>query len=229
MLNRVADRNAKDCDLLVWVFDATNARVLLQVKHLAERIQNVKAPGQLPVCVLNKVDKVSKPALLPMIQALSEMKLFSEIIPLSARTGVGLDRLRHVLSPELPAGEPLYPTDQVTDRSQDFRITEAIREKIYEATRQEVPYSVWIEAEHWQGEETGSKVPTIRAVIHVDSDSRKGILIGKQGEMLKRVGTRARRDIEAMVGHQICLKLHVDVQKGWKENANLLNQYLELE
>jgi GTP-binding protein Era len=229
LLNRVADRNAKDCDLLVWVFDASNARVLQHVQNLSERIRKLRNEARLPICVLNKVDKIAKPSLLPMIQALSATGLFSEIIPLSARTGAGLERLRGVLSPVLPEGQPLYPTDQITDRSQDFRITELIREKIYEATRQEIPYSAWIEVERWAGDVPEAKVPTIRAVIHVDSDSRKGILIGKQGEMLKRIGTRARQDIEKVVGSQICLKLHVDVQQGWKDNAHLLNQYLELE
>lgn len=227
LLNHVADRNAQDCDFLVWVFDVSNERTMVQVKRLQPKIEKWKAEGKQAICVLNKVDKVAKPALLPLIAELHALNLFSEIIPMSAKKGDGIANLRQALTPKLPEGQAMYPAEMVTDRSQDFQIAESIREKIYEATRQEMPYAVRIEIEHYATDNEG-KVPMVRAVIHVDSDSRKGILIGKGGEMLKRIGTNARQDIETMLGHQICLKLFVDVQRGWKDNANLVNQYLEL-
>lgn len=227
LLNRVADKNAKECDLLAWVFDASNPRVLAQFEKLRDKVAKFK-PKERSFCILNKVDKIPKETLLPMIQALYESGVFSEIIPISAKTGVGVPEVAKVFRKLLPQGEAMYPADFVTDRPKEFLITEAIREKIYRATHQEVPYSVWIEIEHSELENPEVKVPTVRAVLHVDSSSRKGILIGKQGAMLKEIGTRARQDIEAFLNRQICLKLFVDVQDEWRKNANHLNRYLEL-
>ena len=229
LLNRVADKNAAECEILVWTFDASNPRVLGQIEKLKKKISEFK-PKSHSICVLNKVDVMPKPSLLPMIEAIHKLDLFSNIIPVSARKSIGLDGLLSALDAPLPEGPRLYPGDESTDRPQSFMISEFIREKIYRATRQEVPYSVRIELEEFQDpEQEKVKVPTIRAVIHVDSDSRKAIIIGKGGEMLKRIGTEARKEIETLVGHQICLKLFVDVQKDWKNDSRQVNQYLELE
>lgn len=228
LLNRVADKNAKECDVLAWVFDASSPRCFQQIEKLAEKIKNFK-PAELSLCVLNKADKIPKPTLLPLIEQIAKLGLFSEIVPISALRGQNLDNLQKVLRAKLPEGEPLYPKDMVTDRPEEFLITELIREKIYRATYQEVPYSAWIEVEEGTKEEREAKVPTYRAVIHVDSASKKGILIGQGGAMLKRIGTEAREEIENLLGRHICLKLHVDVQNEWKRDANHLNRYLELE
>jgi GTP-binding protein Era len=231
LLNRVADKNASECEVLVWTFDASNPRVMHQIYKLKTKIAQFKSKEN-SVCVLNKIDLVPKPSLLPMMDEIIKMDLFSEVIPISARKNNGVDHLKNIINKPLPSGPQFYPAEQVTDRSQSFLMSEFIREKIYRATRQELPYSVWIEMEEWQDpEDEGKKkkVPTYRAVIHVDSDSRKAILIGKGGEMLKRIGSEARKEIEQMLGHQVCLKLFVDVQKDWKENSRQLNAYLELE
>lgn len=229
LLNRVAENNARDCDVLAWVFDASSPRVIGHIDNLKPKISALGAPEK-SLCVLNKVDLVAKPALLPLIQHVFEMGIFGEIVPVSARTGDGLDRLSSLFEGKLPEGEKLYPEEMVTDRPQPFRFSEAIREKIYQATRQELPYSVWIQIEESYGEQWDTtSVPTIRAIIHVDSPSRKAILIGKGGLMLKRIGMAARKDIEAIVGHQICLKLHVDVQNEWKSDSHQLSRYLELD
>lgn len=224
LLNKVAERHAKDCDVLVWVFDASNPRVLLQIQKMREKILALK-PKEKTFLVLNKVDKVAKPSLLPIMEAVIKLDLFHEIIPMSARKKDGLENLLKAVRPELSTGEKLFPDDDITDRPAQFLVSELVREKIYRATNQEVPYSVWVEIEEWEKE---AKCPTIRAVIHVDSDSKKPILIGKKGEMLKRVGTEARREIEALLGHQVCLKLHVDVEKGWKTDSRRVEEYLEL-
>lgn len=231
LLNVVADQKASGCDAVVWVFDASGSRVFEQILKLKEKIKALK-PQELSFCVLNKVDKVDKLKLLPMTQSIWELGLFREVIPLSAKKGSGVDRLIKAVNPVLPEGEKLYPEDSVSDRSVDFHLSEFIREKIYQATHQEVPYSSWIEIERWNEKEEAEKVvktETIHATIHVDSDSRKGILIGKKGEMLKKIGTEARKDIEAFLGKHICLKLHVNVQSKWKEDSRFLNRYLELE
>jgi GTP-binding protein Era len=139
-----------------------------------------------------------------------------------------VERLITILRAALPSGVPLFPRDMVTDRSEQFLVSEMVREKIYAATRQEIPYCARVEIEGWENPDEERRFPTIRAVIHVDSNSRKGILIGKGGEMLKRIGTAAREEIEKHLGTKVVLKLHVDVEQEWKNNPSLLNQYLEL-
>ena len=231
LLNRVADKNAGECEVLVWTFDASNPRVLLQISKLKTKISQFKSKEN-SVCVLNKIDLIPKLSLLPLMNEIIKLDIFNHVIPISAKKKDGVENLLNLIQQPLPEGPQLYPSEQVTDRSESFLITEFIREKIYRATRQELPYSVWIELEEWQDPEEAQKpkkTPTYRAVIHVDSESRKAILIGKGGEMLKRIGTEARAEIEAHVGHQICLKLFVDVQKDWKDNSRRLNAYLELE
>ena len=229
LLNQVADKNAKEADLLIWVFDASQANPLSQVTRLEKKIASFR-PASHSICVLNKIDKIPKPALLPLMQAIHDLNLFSAVIPISARKGDGIEQLVNFVKPLIPEGVALYPTDKKTDRPINFLISELIREKVYRLTYQELPYSIWIDIEETPGEEKeGKRVPDLRAVMHVDSESRKAILIGKQGAMLKEIGIAARKDIEELLGHQICLKLHVKVQEQWKEDANLLNRYLELQ
>lgn len=225
LLNGVADQKAAGCDAVMWVFDVSQKRVFDQILKLKEKIQQLKTQEK-SFCVLNKVDKIEKTQLLPLIQSIWELGLFREIIPVSAKRGNGMARLIEAANQVLPEGENLYPESSISDRSEDFHLSEFIREKIYHATHQEVPYASWIEIE--SREEEG-KVPTIHATIHVDSDSKKGILIGKKGEMLKKIGTEARKDMESFLGKKVCLKLFVHVQKKWKEDSRFVNRYLELE
>jgi GTPase len=232
LLNKVADKNVKDCDLLLWVFDASNPRMLQQLEGLKNRIE--QKPKEKSHCLLNKIDKIPKGGLLPLLAQIDAMGLFSEIIPISAMKGDGVDRIAAYLKPKLPEGHAWYTAGEVTDRPKDFVLAEFIREKIYRATREEIPYTVWVEMENWGDADGGGvptlgKVPTYSAVLHVDSESRKGILIGKQGAMLKRIGVAARKEIETYLGCQICLKLLVKVQPGWREDGRHLNRYLELE
>lgn len=225
LLNGVADQKAAGCDAVMWVFDVSQKRVFDQILKLKEKIQQLKSPEK-SFCVLNKVDKIEKTQLLPLIQSLWELGIFKEIIPVSAKRGNGMNRLIEAANQVLPEGENLYPESSISDRSEDFHLSEFIREKIYHATHQEVPYASWIEIENREEE---GKVPTIHATIHVDSDSKKGILIGKKGEMLKKIGTEARKDMESFLGKKVCLKLFVHVQKKWKEDSRFVNRYLELE
>lgn len=224
LLNDVADQKAAGCDAVMWVFDASNPRVFQQILKMKQKIEQLKKPD-LSFCVLNKVDKIEKTQLLPLIQSLWELGLFKEIVPVSAKRGNGMERLVQIANQVLPEGEELYPRTAVSDRSSQFHLAEFVREKIYHATHQEVPYSSWIEIE----EVEENKVPTIRAVIHVDSESKKGILIGKKGEMLKKIGIEARKEMESFLGKHICLKLHVHVQKKWKDDSRFVSRYLELD
>jgi GTP-binding protein Era len=237
LLNKVADQSAKDCDLLIWVFDASHSRMMGQILKLKSKISQLK-PKEKSFLVLNKVDRVAKPDLLPLLQELSALDVFQEIIPISAKKKDGLPSIMKIILDNLPEGPAMYPRDSFTDRKQNFLISEFIREKIYRTTREEIPYCARVEIEEWsdvnspEGNEgdraAKEKVPTVRAIIHVDSDSRKGILIGKMGHQLKEIGTKAREDIEKMLGHQICLKLFVSLDREWRKDANGLNKYLEL-
>lgn len=231
LLNTVADQKASACDAAMWVFDASNKRVFSQVIALKNKISQLKGQSE-SICVLNKVDKCPKLELLPLIQSVWELGLFKEVIPVSAKTGNGVERLIQVAQEILPEGSALYPEGTLSDRGLDFLVTETIREKIYRVTHQEVPYSTWIELEDLEREEEDDdearKVPTLLAKIHVDSDSKKGILIGKKGERLKQIGIEARKDIEKLLKKQVCLKLHVHVQQKWKEDSKFVNRYLEL-
>lgn len=225
-LNTVADKNAQDCDVLLWTFDVSRENVAQQIFRMKRKISSLKS-AENSLCLLNKIDRIAKPALLPLLASISELSLFSEIVPLSARTGCGIDSVIKSVVSRLPAGAPLYPRECSTDRPQDFLISEFIREKVYLETQQELPYSVWIETEEWKTDDH-SRCPTIRAVVHVDSESRKAILIGKGGSKLREIGIRAREEIEKLLGRQICLKLHVDVHSEWRRDRRHTSQYLEL-
>lgn len=229
LLNKVADRGATECDIHAWVFDVSEGRAMSQIEKLQDRITTL-GTFENRILLLNKVDKLKhKPDLLPLLAQLTEMKLFSEIIPISAHKKNGLDRVFAAVRARIGTGPRLFPEDQYTDRTEQFLVAELIRERIFRETGQELPYSVWIEIESFETPETKtSKVPTIRAVIHIDSDSRKRILIGSGGNLIKEVGIGARKEIEQLLGHQICLKLFVDVQDSWKNNKGGLSQYLEL-
>lgn len=227
LLNKVAEKSAREADILVWVFDASAYLVIPQIEKFVVRIKGFGGPEK-NLCVLNKIDKIAKPALLPMLARVTALGVFSEIIPISALSRDGVDRVTKCLELRLSVGTPYFPLDMVTDRPSQFLVSEIIREKIYEATHQEIPYSARIEIESWETPETGKRIPNIRATIHVDSQSKRAILIGKGGHMLKRIGSNARREAEKLVGGQICLKLHVDVEQDWKTDPRVINTYLEL-
>lgn len=228
LLNRVAETHAKDCDALVWVFDASSPRMLAQIHRMTKIIEQLK-PKEQRFLAMNKVDQMNKLDLLPLIETVSRLNLFSEIIPISAKKKDGLDRLLKLVERHVPEGHKLYPDEKVTDRPNQFLIAELIREKIYQVAHEEIPYSVRIVVEEWtEHEDESKKCPTIRAVIHVDSNSKKPIIIGKGGSMLKRIGTEARKEVEKLLGHQVCLKLHVDVEDAWKKDRREVSQYLEL-
>lgn len=229
-MNQVAAAHGKECDVLLWMFDASLPKVEGQIAKMAGLIKQWK-PAERSICLLNKVDRVAKPTLLPLIEQAWKLGVFSEIVPLSARKGDNVDRVLEVVEKHLPEGPALYPEGMITDRDEAFRIAELVREKIYQATREEIPYSVWVEVEREPEPETEQgkkKVPVFLVRLHVDAASRKAILIGRKGAMLKEIGTRARRDVEKMLGRQVCLKIHVDVHAEWREDSRHVHRYLEL-
>lgn len=167
---------------------------------------------------MNKIDKIEPPALLPLIEQYRKLHDFAEIVPISAKLGNNVDTLLEQIQKYLPSGPQYYPEDQVTDHPEQFVCAELIREKILHMTREEIPHSIAVTIEDMRVEENGTVY--ISAVIFVERDSQKGIIIGKQGALLKEVGRQARQDIQRLLGSKIFLELWVKVKKiGATKNA----------
>jgi GTPase len=185
-------------------------------------IERLLAKSGLPVVLaLNKIDRVPKPKILPALEAWSRVGRFDDIVPISAKEGDNVDRLEQVLVSKLPEGERLYPEDFLTDLPERFFVAEMVRERILHHTRQEIPYVTGVVIELFK-EEAG--LLRIHAVILVERDNQKGILIGRGGSMLKKVGSEARQQIEAFLGTKVFLGLFVKVRERWRENEALLDE-----
>lgn len=184
--------------------------------------------------VLNKIDLVEKPKLLPLIAAWNQRYKFAEVVPISARRKTGLDTLEDAIVAALPEGERYLPADQVTDQPERFLVAELIREKILLLTGQEIPYASAVVVERFEEPSEaqiktaakGGKPPLTRiaAAIFCERASQKGILIGKQGAMLKRIGMEARKEIETMLGTRVMLELFVKVEKDWRESPKFVDE-----
>ena len=183
-------------------------------------LQKSKKPS---VLLINKIDKRPKEELLPVIDHLRSRHPFRAIIPVSALKGDGLDAVLRELNTLLPTGPALFPFDMDTDQSEAFLVSEIIREKIYLRTRQELPYSAAVTVPHI-GEMGEKKLISISAKIHVESESQKGILIGREGSMIKAIGRDARQELENFFGRQVYLDLTVRVDKGWSRNPKALRK-----
>lgn len=187
---------------------------------IIEKLQGNKTPIFL---VINKIDKVHPEKLLEIIDNYRELLPFEQIVPISATEGNNVETLLNELLRYLPAGPQFYPEDQVTDHPEYFIVSELIREKVLELTREEIPHSVAVVVEGMKRNEN-DKVQ-VQATIIVERSSQKGIIIGKGGKMLKDIGIKARRDIEVMLGDKIYLELWVKVQKDWRDKQNYLTDY----
>ncbi|MCC7341010.1 MAG: GTPase Era [Bryobacterales bacterium] len=214
-----AVRSALDArDLLLYVIDAARPE-LDQQRQALEFLQRTETPV---VLVLSKVDRIAdKRELLPLIEKSMELYPFRETVPVSALTGDNLDELRKVVFSYLPNGPRYFPEDHLTDQPERFLASELIREKILQATRAEVPHSVAVAIEQWLEE---PKLTRISASILVERAGQKGILIGAKGEMLKRIGSEARPELEKMLGTKVYLELFVKVSTGWRDKTNVLNE-----
>ena len=184
-------------------------------RYIIETLKTVKTPVFL---LINKIDLVDKEKLLPLIQAYSALLPFAEILPVSALRN-DLHGLIDAIVTRLPEGPKYFPEDQLTDQPERFVVSEMIREKIFELTKEEIPYSTAVVIEEMKEE---PELTRITAIIYVERDSQKGILIGKGGAMLKQIGTLARHDAEKLLGTKIFLQLWVKVKKGWREDENML-------
>jgi GTP-binding protein Era len=213
----LAVRSLKNVDLALLVVDVTQAFGGGD-EFVLERVREAKVPV---VLALNKIDRIRKPEILAIIDDYRRRHEFTEIVPISALSGDNVDALVSALERHLPEGEPLYPPDTLTDLPERFFVAEMVREKILEATREEIPYSTAVVIDSWEESE---KLTRIEASVLVERDSQKGILVGKGGSMLKRIGTAARRDIEVFLGARVFLGLHVRVRPEWRENERLLSE-----
>jgi GTP-binding protein Era len=204
-------------DLLLFLVDVSR-RFGEEDRHAVDLIRKTDTPALL---VLNKMDLLGKDkgALLPLIEQYRALDRFADFIPISARSGKGVDDLRSAILERLPEGPAYFPPDYITDQPERFLAAELIREKILQATQQEIPHSVAVWVDSW--EET-PKLLRIYATIHVERGGQKAIIIGAGGSMLKHIGTLARHDMERMFGRHVYLDLHVKVQPRWREKPDFL-------
>lgn len=186
---------------------------------IIDQLKKVKQPVYL---IVNKIDTVHPNDLAPFVEQYQAELDFAQVFPISALQGNNVDELLATLNQNLPEGPQYYPEDQITDHPEYFVVSELIREKILELTRDEVPHSVAVNVERMRRNDQDKL--KIEATIIVERDGQKGIIIGKGGKMLKEIGTRARRDIEHLLGDKVYLQLWVKIDKNWRDNQRYLNE-----
>ncbi len=211
---QTALRTYNEVDVILMLVEATELPGAGD-RFIIETLAKVKTPVFL---LINKVDLIKKDGLLPLMQEYSRLYNFTEIIPVSALKN-DLGGLLDTILKRLPQGPQYFPDDQLTDQPERFIVSEIIREKIFELTKEEIPYATAVIIEEMKEE---PDITRIHAAIIVERDSQKGILIGKGGSMLKKIGTLARLDAEKLLGAKIFLKLYVKVKKGWREDEHML-------
>ncbi len=214
----------QDADILLYLTDTVetsdkNEKFLNAVIRMSED-RGPMAPKV--IVVLNKMDLVDQPTLVKKVEEWHERLPLAEIIPISALHGFGTDILLAKIKELLPECPPYFDKDQLTDKPARFFVTEIIREKILQLYDKEIPYACEVRVEQFK---EGDKLIDISAVIYCERDSQKGILIGRQGAMLKKLGILARKDIEAFFGKQVMLKTFVKVEKDWRNNQRDLNAF----
>jgi len=214
----------EEADVIAVVIDATKGWTKEDELLLKNYVEKLNKPT---ILIINKVDKVPKETLLPLIEESTKKFDFKEIVPISALKGTNVDRLLETLKKYLPESPPLFPEDQITDLPLKFYIAEIIREKVFQVLRDELPYSVAVEVESIHEKKN---VVVINATIYVERENHKKIVIGKKGQTLKKIGQMAREELEFLLGKKVHLSLWVKVKEKWKEDISLLRslgyQYL---
>ena len=185
-----------------------------------EKEQN---PDAKRIVLLNKIDLLKKHKLLPLMERYHAFGIFDEIIPISASTGEGVDALTDLLFKTIAPGEALYPKEDYTTQPERFFAAEIVREKLLHHTSQELPYTTAVHVERFEEDEATNFI-TIFATIFVERDSQKGIVLGKQGAMIKRIGTEARHELESILGAKVHLELHVSVHQDWRDDTRFLGE-----
>jgi GTP-binding protein Era len=215
-----ATTTLREVDLVVLVVDAS-----VPQGSGDEFVLNLITRARIPaVLALNKIDRVRKPALLPLMERYGRAKAFRAVVPISALSGDGVAALEREILVALPDGDPLYPDDYLTDQTERSLAAEIIREKVLHYTHDELPYSTAVVIEQYDDPDREGGLTRIYASILVDHDSQKPIVVGRRGEMIKRIGTEARQELEAMLGGKVYLDLHVKVREAWRDNERLLDE-----
>jgi GTP-binding protein Era len=222
---KVALEAAAEVDVVCLVVEAKghdapevgpgNERILEDLKRLRKPV----------VLAINKVDEVKKQTLLPLISLYQERFPFAEVVPISAKTGDGVDRLLKLLFAQLPEGEPMFDADTLTDQAERALVAEYVREQVLRHCRQEVPYSSAVRMDIFEERERDDRgLVKIECSILVERESQKAIVIGKRGAMLKAIGTDARKAIERLLGARVFLSLRVRVEEGWTDRPDALRK-----
>lgn len=223
LLNRrmveVAFNALADTDVVLFLVDAQRG-VIPADEEIAQRLSELHTPI---VVILNKIDRVPKPALLPLLERLATLLPEREFVPISALTGENTGELLNLVTGLLPVGPALYPSDEFTDQSERLLAQEMIREQLFLQTQQEIPYATAVIVEEFH-EKPAKQVLVLRAVIYVERPSQRAIIIGERGARLKQIGQEARLQLEAFFDCKVFLELFVKVTKGWTNNPRMLNE-----
>jgi GTPase len=217
---KVAQNTLKEVDLILFMVNAQEGYGRGE-EFIVEKLQNVKTPVFL---VINKIDLIHPDKLLEFIDSYKGKFNFAEIVPISALEGNNIEKLLEQIKEKMPEGPQFYPADQVTDHPERFIVSELIREKALHLTREEIPHSTAVVIEKMERQPEKDMVHVMATII-VERDSQKGIIIGKQGSMLKEIGKRSRLDIENLLGSKVFLELWVKVQKDWRNKASQLRDF----
>ncbi len=217
-LNDVVGNAVDGVDLVLHVVDAAAGVGRGDAFVYDEKIARSGAPA---ICVVNKVDHVHRHAEVPQLAAAAELGDYAEVVPVSAKLGKGVAYLRDLVLEHIPDGPKLYPDAEITDQPLDMRLAELIREKALAVTHQEVPHSIAVVIDEIEGDGLTIKV---HASLFVERESQKGIVIGKGGQTLKTIGSRAREEMELVLGSKVFLDLHVKVLKEWQRDPRALER-----
>ena len=214
----VAEKTLNEVDVVLWLVEPTTF-IGAGEQHIAKQLQRVKTPV---ILVINKVDSVKREEILPAIAAYKDSYDFADIVPVSARSGDNTDELLRVIMKYLPYGPQFYDEDTVTDQPERQIVAELIREKALHSLQDEIPHGIAVAIDRMKMQ---NKVMHIDATIICERDSHKGIIIGKQGSMLKKIGSTARYEIERMLDCKVNLKLWVKVKKDWRDSEFLMKNF----
>jgi GTP-binding protein Era len=208
-----------EVDLVAFVVDASQSFGSGD-RYVLDRLRNTEQPR---ILVLNKIDLIAKPTLLPMIDSLSRQHSFAEIVPVSALTGENVDRLERTFIDHLTEGEPLYPPDYLTDQPERVIVAEMVREQVLAHTHAELPFSTAVIVDRFEEPDPASGLMRLFCTILVERDSQKPIVIGRGGAMIKQIGTAARQALERFFDARVFLDLHVKVRSRWREDERALD------
>jgi GTPase len=215
-----AVESLREVDAVVLVHDAST-RAGRGDAYVSGLLRDVKVPV---VLALNKIDQVRKPKLLPIIAEAQSWHAFTDVVPISASTGDGVDRLERVLLEKMPEGEPLYPADFLTDQPERALAAEMVREKVLRHTRAELPFSTAVVVDQFEEPAEPGALLRLFCTILVEQESQKPIVIGRGGEMIKRIGTEARQDLERFFDTRVYLDLRVKVRADWRDDDRTLDE-----